>query len=229
MLPSIASYRSRTMQLGRQCLLQLSLTYRSTAPSRLDLTVQTSSFAASWKIGEIPLACQALGAGFAGSFRELPQIRGIIDVQRDARKRRTTHGFWVARAAARCGLKLSFPKRRGNSPAGRRKAALVPRPSAAGTSTEPSAARLREFSQARWPESRECPPESPACCRPRDTHKTASPFRWRRSRCDWRCRELSGIRSRRASSTANGSLVTRLTSVGLLHVCSASSTSKSMA
>src|SRR4029077_8954397 len=28
----------------------------------------------------------------------------------------TTHGFCVARAAARCGLKLSFPKRRGNKP-----------------------------------------------------------------------------------------------------------------
>src|SRR5205823_5094499 len=49
----------------------------------------------------------------------------------------TTHGFPVARAAARCGLKLSLPNRNGKRAAGRRKIALVPRPSAAGTSTEP--------------------------------------------------------------------------------------------
>src|SRR3984885_2839338 len=50
----------------------------------------------------------------------------------------TMHGLPVAWAAARWGLKLSFPKRKGKRFAGRRKAALVPRPSAAGTRSEPS-------------------------------------------------------------------------------------------
>src|SRR5260370_25158240 len=50
----------------------------------------------------------------------------------------TMQGFCVACAAATWSLKLSLPKARANTPAGARTAAFVPRPSPAGTSTEPS-------------------------------------------------------------------------------------------
>src|SRR5215472_12862481 len=52
--------------------------------------------------------------------------------------RSTMHGLPIASAATRWGWKLSLPKRSGKRFAGRRKAALVPRPSPAGTSTVPS-------------------------------------------------------------------------------------------
>ena len=45
----------------------------------------------------------------------------------------------MAFAAARCGWKLSFPKRSGNKSPGDRQAAFVPRPAASGTSTAPPA------------------------------------------------------------------------------------------
>ena len=87
-----------------------------------------------------PVAKQSLSAGFAVMRRRA--VASLQDCRRRARSRAscsTMHGLPVAWAAARCGLKLSLPKRKGKRLAGRRKTALVPRPSAAGASTEPSA------------------------------------------------------------------------------------------
>ncbi len=52
--------------------------------------------------------------------------------------RSTSTGLPVALAAARCGRKLSLPKRSGNKPGGRCRTAFVPRPLAEGASTVPS-------------------------------------------------------------------------------------------
>src|SRR5271157_659483 len=52
---------------------------------------------------------------------------------------RITSSLPVMRIASQCGRKLSFPKRRGMSDAGRRRIQLLPRRSYAGTKTAPSA------------------------------------------------------------------------------------------
>ena len=57
-------------------------------PARPDRPKDLSLHIHGWlEIGEIPLACQALGAGFAGGFRELAQVGRIVDVESDAGER----------------------------------------------------------------------------------------------------------------------------------------------
>ena len=94
------------------------------------------------QVREIPLPDQALGAGFAGSDRESAQVFRVVDVEAMPGNESTTQGLPVAWAAAWWGLKLSLPKRAGTGH-GTRKMALVPRLSAAGTSTALSGRRQR--------------------------------------------------------------------------------------
>ena len=82
--------------------------------------------------------CARVSPGAAASVRK---SSGLSTSRAMPGNESTTQGLPVAWAAAWCGLKLSLPKRAGNRPAGLRKMALVPRPSAAGTSTEPSRRR----------------------------------------------------------------------------------------
>jgi hypothetical protein len=89
-----------------------------------------------------PLAKQLPGCGFRRGSEKLLQVCGIVNVDRNPGELKHDARFAGGlRGSVRWGLKLSLPKRRGNRFAGRRKAALVPRPSAAGTSTLPSRAR----------------------------------------------------------------------------------------
>ena len=97
----------------------------------------------------------------------------------------TTQGLRVARAAARCGWKLSLPKRRGKSLAGRRNMALVPRPSEAGTITEPLFGRGGDdlFAVLRAWMSGMSAGTTMVVSIPRDS-QISWPFRWRRFRRD---------------------------------------------
>src|ERR1700674_39692 len=140
----------------------------------------------------------------------------------------TMQGFCVACAAATWGLKLSLPKRRGNRPAGRRKTAFVPRPSPAGTSSEPScgacamiysisthwirgnaAGITRVLSPPRASQRRVAISMAPVSPGLAGSGITSKP---------WLC----------ANSTAKGSLVTTATSGRWVHSASLASTSCSM-
>src|SRR5579863_470984 len=45
------------------------------------------------QVGQVPLPCQSLGAGFTGCVRELPQVGRVIDIECDAGKRQNYTWF----------------------------------------------------------------------------------------------------------------------------------------
>src|SRR5579864_626465 len=78
--------------------------------------------------------CDCLSPGVSASCRRSSGVSMSSPIRGNES---TTQEVLVAIAATRCGIKLSLPNRRGNSAAGRRRTALLPRLSIEGTSTEP--------------------------------------------------------------------------------------------
>src|SRR6266566_2494038 len=84
-------------------------------------------------------SCEYLSPGACVSCR---RSSGVSMSRAIPASESTTHDLSVATAAARCGMKLSFPNRNGNRAAGRRRTALVPRLSPEGTRTVPFSGAL---------------------------------------------------------------------------------------